>query len=140
LIRWAFCAYATGNYSLSRLHEELAAKGLTSRATPKRVARPVSRSALADLLKNRYYIGDVPFQGVQYQGDHEPLIDKDTFSRVQQVLTAHDTAGEKDRKHQPPLPQGHPLLRPLRITSADHPGPGQRRHLPLLLLRRPPTS
>ena len=99
LIRWAFCAYATGNYSLSRLHEELSDKGLTSRPTPRRPARPTTLSALGDMLKNRYYTGTVTYGGVEYQGKHEPLIDKDTFSRVQQVLRAHNTAGEKDREH-----------------------------------------
>jgi site-specific DNA recombinase len=99
LVRWAFVAYATGNYSLNRLHEELDDRGLRTRPTRQRPARMIVRSALATVLKNRYYIGTVRYRGVEYPGSHPPLIDKETFSRVQQVLSAHTSSTERDRKH-----------------------------------------
>jgi site-specific DNA recombinase len=40
LVRFAFEAYATGNYSLRQLHELLTEMGLTARPTPKRPAGP----------------------------------------------------------------------------------------------------
>jgi site-specific DNA recombinase len=98
LITWAFTAYATGNYSLERLLRELTERGLTSRDS-RNFGRPIKRSALASLLKSPYYVGVVRYRGVEYEGRHQPLIDKETFSRVQQILKAHEAAGEKDRKH-----------------------------------------
>ena len=51
------------------------------------------------MLANRYYIGTVRYAGVDYDGRHEPLIDRETFTRVGAVLAAHNHAAEKDRKH-----------------------------------------
>jgi site-specific DNA recombinase len=98
-VRWAFAAYSSGAYTLDTLHAALAERGLTTRPTPTRPARPVSRSQLAALLANPYYVGTVRYAGVDYDGRHEPLIDRDTFARVAAVLAAHNHAAEKDRKH-----------------------------------------
>lgn len=35
------------------------------------------------ILKNRLYIGKIKYKGVEYDGVHEPIIDIDTFERVQ---------------------------------------------------------
>jgi DNA invertase Pin-like site-specific DNA recombinase len=98
-IRWAFAAYASGAYTLDTLHAALKQRGLRTRPTPKQPARPVSRTQLARLLRNKYYVKIVTYAGVEREGRHEPLIDKDTFSQVQRVLDAHTQAGERDRKH-----------------------------------------
>lgn len=99
LVRWAFEAYATGQYTLEVLLDELTKKGLRSRETPKRPSQPITRSALAKMLHNPYYIGTVRYRGVEYQGRHQPLVSPELFARVQQMLEAHDQAGERDRKH-----------------------------------------
>jgi hypothetical protein len=70
-----------------------------TRPTAKRPARPLSRTQIARMLSNRYYVGKVVYGGAEHDGRHEALIDGDTFSRVQAVLSAHAQAGEKDRKH-----------------------------------------
>jgi site-specific DNA recombinase len=98
-VRFAFAAYASGAYTLDTLQATLTERGLTTRATQTRAPRPLSRSQLAALLANPYYIGTVRYAGVEYDGRHEPLIDKHTFQRVQAVLAAHNHAQEKDRKH-----------------------------------------
>ena len=98
-LAWAFTAYATGGYTLDTLHAALLDRGLVKRQTRKYAATPVSRSHLARILANPYYAGTVRYGGIEYDGKHDPLIDKDTFSRVQMVLKAHGSAGEKDRKH-----------------------------------------
>ena len=41
---------------------------------------------LAHLLKNRFYIGDVVFQGETHQGEHQPILDRDLFDAVQAKL------------------------------------------------------
>jgi len=98
-VRFAFAAYASGAYTLDTLEATLAERGLTTRPTPTRPPKPLSRSQLAALLANPYYIGTVRYAGIRYDGRHQPLIDRSTFSRVQSVLEAHNHAGEKDRKH-----------------------------------------
>ena len=100
LIRWAFETYATGEWSLSMLLEELNERGLRTRATRKFVPRPVVSSTLHDLLRNPYYIGKVVYRGVTYEGTHEQFIPKDTWDRVQTVLQAHNTAGDRQRTHE----------------------------------------
>lgn len=99
LVRLAFQLYGTGNYSLSELADELAVLGLTTRPTPKRLAKPLSVGLLSRVLHNRYYVGTVTYKGAEYQGRHQPLIDQELFDRVQAVLLAHDLSGEKHRIH-----------------------------------------
>ncbi len=96
---WAFKTYATGEWTTRTLHSEVTKRGLLSKPTPKRPSRPMALSAFNDMLKNPYYIGVVRYRGVDYDGKHEPLIDKQTFDEVQRQLEAHNFAGEKQRVH-----------------------------------------
>ena len=98
-IRWAFAAYASGAYTLDTLLAALTERGLRTRPTKKRAAMPLSRSRLAVILQNPYYVGIVRYAGIEYEGRHERLIDERTFIRAKAVLAAHSSAAEKDRKH-----------------------------------------
>src|SRR6185369_12625803 len=44
--------------------------------------------ALAYLLKNRFYIGEVVYRGEVHRGDHTPILDHALFEAVQQKLSA----------------------------------------------------
>lgn len=99
LVRWAFEAYATGEWTLRQLLQELTDCGFTSRPGPKTPSRPITLGALAAMLANPYYIGRVTFRGANYPGKHPALIDIALFDRVQDVLLAHNYAGEKQRVH-----------------------------------------
>jgi site-specific DNA recombinase len=99
LIRWAFEAYATGEWTLRQLLEEMTERGLTTRPGPHTPSKKPSLNGLAKLLANRYYIGEVVYCGVHYPGKHTPLIDGDLFDQVQSVLSAHNYAGEKQQVH-----------------------------------------
>jgi site-specific DNA recombinase len=99
LVRWAFEAYATGDYTLTQLADELRVRGLMHRPTAQRVARPVTFNKLHQILRNRYYLGLVSWRGVEYPGKHPALVDAATFEAVQAVLTAHRLAGERSQKH-----------------------------------------
>lgn len=98
-IQWAFTAYASGGYTLDTLCSALERRGLVTRPTPTKPPRPVSRSSLANLLGNPYYVGTIRYGGVEYEGRHERLVDGDTFARVQAIRAAHDNAKERERKH-----------------------------------------
>jgi DNA invertase Pin-like site-specific DNA recombinase len=98
-VRWGFTAYASGAYTLDTLQDALTDRGLLTRPTPTRPAKPLSRSQLAVMLANPYYIGIVRYAGVEYDGNHEPLVDRATFQRARAVRDAHGHAEERDRKH-----------------------------------------
>ena len=98
LVRLAFTEYATGSWTVRQLAEHLNNRGLTIPPTARRPTNPVSVRLLQTLLRNPYYKGVISFQGVEYAGAHEPLVDAATWQTVQDILTAH-TNGERQRTH-----------------------------------------
>ncbi len=101
LITELFRLYATGDYSLSELEPIMEVRGLRSR--PRRWGDPEKPLRVNDLqrvLRDRYYIGQVVYQGKTYGGRHEPLVDLVTFEKVQEVLDAKRKSGERSWKHQ----------------------------------------
>ena len=99
IVKWAFEAYATGNYSTAMLREALIDRGLTTPPTPKRPARPPALSTVQKMLSNPYYKGSVSFRGATYDGIHEPLVGPEVWYRVQSVLGAKQVSGEKTQTH-----------------------------------------
>lgn len=53
-------------------------KHFTNRYSSYRTAKQIGV-----ILKNRIYIGKIKYKGVEYDGIHEPIIDIDTFEKVQ---------------------------------------------------------
>ena len=98
LVRLAFTEYATGNWTVRQLAEHLNNRGLTIPPTARKPTNPVSVRLLQTLLRNPYYKGVISFQGVEYAGAHEPLVDAVTWQTVQDILTAHAN-GERQRMH-----------------------------------------
>lgn len=98
-MQWAFEAYATGEWTIRRLSDELARRGLVSVPGPNRTSKPLSFSNVHRLLMHPYYMGVVRYRGKVYAGRHEPLVSEETWSRVQAVLRAQNLSGEKKRKH-----------------------------------------
>lgn len=99
LMRWAIEAYATGEWTIIGLCKELKARGLTTVPTAKRPAKAISVSQLHRFLRNSYYIGKVNYNGVEYDGRHEPLIALDTWRAVRDVLDSRSRKDEKQRTH-----------------------------------------
>ena len=98
LITQAFTEYATDRWTLSTLTDHLTAQGLTTVPTPNRPSHPLGHNKLLAILRNPYYRGIVTYQGIQYPGKHQPLIDDATWNRVQTVLNQH-RHGERQRIH-----------------------------------------
>ena len=94
-VRWAFQQYALGEWSDRDIQEALADRGLRTKPTRKRPSCELSRSRVAGMLGNPYYVGIVRFRGASYPGTHEPLIAADLFDRVQEIRRAHDVAGTR---------------------------------------------
>ncbi len=98
-VRMAFELYATGNYSFPELREALTDAGLRTRGNRRHAPGPVSIHTIGKLFRDRYYLGYITHDGVEYPGRHEPLIDQDLFDRVQKVLYADRNAGTRQRHH-----------------------------------------
>lgn len=98
LIRKAFDLYATGEWTTDSLAEHLAARGLTTRPTPKRPAKPVTAKIIGATLTNPYYRGIVTWKGAEHPGNHEPLVDDGTWFKVQSVMASR-RHGEYNRVH-----------------------------------------
>lgn len=98
LIKLAFEECATGNWSLASITDYLNALGLTTRSTPKIASKEVGRSTIESILKNSYYAGVIRYDGVEYDGAHEVLVDLETFNKVQSILASH-VNGERVREY-----------------------------------------
>jgi DNA invertase Pin-like site-specific DNA recombinase len=98
LIRLAFTEYATGQWTTKRLAAHLHDRGLTTVPTARKPAKAVSGAQLHRMLRHPYYKGVISFQGVEYPGAHEPLVDEETWGQVQAVLDSH-RFGERERQH-----------------------------------------
>ncbi len=86
LVKKMFEYYAAGNYSLERLVGIMYEEGLRTRMGNKLV-----RSMMARLLSHPFYYGKICWNGEIYEGKHEPLISKELFGKVQNVLKGKAT-------------------------------------------------
>ncbi len=99
LVQLAFELYATGEFTLDHLLDELAKRGLTNRARRNHSSRPLSVHGIQQLLTNKLYSGIVCWNGVESQGTHEPLVPMDLFTQVQDVMATRAGGGTRERKH-----------------------------------------
>ncbi|MGN6588654.1 MAG: recombinase family protein, partial [Solirubrobacterales bacterium] len=97
-MQYAFQAFATGEWTLRGLVEELYERGLRSNPGG-RAPGKVGRSALHRLLRDPYYKGVVVWQGVEYEGTHPPLVSDELFDRVQQVLDGRSEGRDYSWRH-----------------------------------------
>jgi DNA invertase Pin-like site-specific DNA recombinase len=94
LIRQAFELYSTGDYTIDRLGDLMGSLGLTNRRD-----RPLSRPQYHRLLSNPLYYGVIFYSGESHEGQHEAIVSKKLFDRVQAVIH------EKSKPKAPKLKQ-----------------------------------
>ena len=99
LVRLAFELYASGEYTQEALLEEMRSRGLTNRGRKDYPVMPITPHGLTWLLTNKFYLGLVEWQGVEYKGLHEPLIDSRTFFKVQEMFAHRAGDGVREVKH-----------------------------------------
>lgn len=64
------------------LARETAARGVV-----KKRGLPVDKKYLYRLLNNRVYLGEAVHEGVAYPGEHDAVVDRETWDRVHAILT-----------------------------------------------------
>lgn len=96
LIKTAFELYSTGNYGLRKLSLEMNQRGLAGKN-----GQALSLNGISKLLRNLFYIGIIHIKttGEYHVGKHQPIIKKDLFEKVQQVLRRRTTRSNPE----PPL-------------------------------------
>ncbi|MDD4939102.1 MAG: recombinase family protein, partial [Candidatus Omnitrophica bacterium] len=82
LVKKLYALCAEGRYSLLELRKLATAFGLVS----KRQKKPLSFSNVHRILTNPFYYGLFLYKGEIFQGTHSPIIDKDLFDKVQEVI------------------------------------------------------
>jgi len=106
IVRRIFETYAQGNLGIQRIAYMLTADGLKTRAYDKKGGREWTKGTLQSLLKNRTYIGEMPYQAfvkgsdgrrvtsrknrTWSQGTHEPIISLELFERCEAIMKANE--------------------------------------------------
>lgn len=83
LILLAFQLYASGNYSLPRLLDEMCARGLRNR-----VGGRISLNGISTILNNPFYTGVIRIKktGEFFPGKHQPILNSKLFEMVKCIL------------------------------------------------------
>lgn len=99
-VRQAFELYASQQFSLRGLVNELERRGLRNRH-----GKPVTKYGVENILKNRFYYGTIYLKrtNLMYSGIHEPIITKALFDRVQAL--------KEDRHHKKHVVHNHQYRR-----------------------------
>jgi site-specific DNA recombinase len=95
LIHRLFESYATGALSLREAAKNVRAAGLVHRKS----GAPVPVSTVHAILRNRLYAGAFEWRGRLYSGTHEPLVSRELWERVQEVLDGRHTKKHRRVKH-----------------------------------------
>ena len=82
LVQKLYALCAEGRYTLDELKKLATASGLVS----KRYKRPLVVSNVHRILTNAFYYGVFFYKGELFPGAHEPIITKDLYDKVQDVL------------------------------------------------------
>ena len=82
--------------SLNLLMADLRQQGIVTKVRTLKTGEtvggiPFTRGPLAHLLRNRFYIGEVPFKGEVLDGEQPRILDRDLFDAVQAKLSEQTT-------------------------------------------------
>ncbi len=86
LVRKMFELYATREYSIKRLTEEMFKEGLRNDN-----GNRVTKSRIHEYLNDPFYIGKNRWKEIEYPGSQEPLIEEPTFDNIQSILRSKTT-------------------------------------------------
>jgi DNA invertase Pin-like site-specific DNA recombinase len=108
--------------SVTLLVRELQAKGARTK-----LGKPFDKGILYKLLHNRIYVGEAVHKGVSHPGEHEAIVDRVTFERVQAVLATNGRQrAATSRRQTPALLKGLLFSESGRSMTPTHTRKGQR--------------
>jgi len=91
-VRLAFREFATGQYTLIEWANKAFELGITSEAGKKMFG-----SAWQRIFRSKFYLGKFDWKGEEIIGDHVAIIAQSDFDKVNDLLTANDSGGTKNR-------------------------------------------
>ncbi|MBK9968422.1 MAG: recombinase family protein [Holophagales bacterium] len=99
IVRELFRLAASGSYSLAALARTARdGWGLTlPKRRPNTTAKGLGVTTVDHILKNPFYYGAMRVKGQLYAGTHSPLVTKDLFDRVQEIVAARRTKAERPK-------------------------------------------
>jgi DNA invertase Pin-like site-specific DNA recombinase len=93
-VRYIFARYLELGSTL-KLVDDLAAKGIKTRQRTYSCGRKIGNvhfgpGPLGHLLKNQVYIGKTKHKNAVYDGEHAPVVDLETFEKVQALIASNN--------------------------------------------------
>ena len=88
--------------SVRRLRDDLDRQGIVSKRRKGKSGHHtgglnLTHGPLVHMLKNRTYLGETGHNGEWFTGEHEPIVDKETFDQVQELMKTNSTARRHKR-------------------------------------------
>ena len=87
--------YVAGGMALRDLAKKARAEGFSYRKSGK----PIPTSTVHKILRNPLYMGEFEWGGRIYQGNHQPLVSRDLWQRVQDMLDGRNASKHRRVKH-----------------------------------------
>jgi hypothetical protein len=112
LLQKAWQEYATGAYTKSEILRLLSARGARTKG-----GAPISKQSIDNMLRDPFYAGIIrdPWSGEEHLGQHMPLVDRETFARIQEVITRRNRSIRHER-----LRPEFPLRVFARCSNCEH--------------------
>jgi site-specific DNA recombinase len=90
IVRKMFGLFLTGRYSVAEIERMAKVNlGLRTRGTSKHPPKPISKTAVFNILDNTFYTGEFEWprgSGNWYIGKHKPMITMEEYNQVQRLL------------------------------------------------------
>jgi site-specific DNA recombinase len=93
LLQGIWHAFATGSYTKAEILRIATSRGLRTRA-----GVPLTKQSLDNMLGDSFYAGVIkdPWSGEEFTGGHVPLVSREVFTKVQQVVSRRANAGRHE--------------------------------------------
>ncbi len=85
LLRHGWDLLLSGKYTVKAIHAELAGRGLSARSR-RGSSGAISCSRLRYIFRDRFYTGEIRFQGKSFPGRHQPMVSRAEFDEAQSYL------------------------------------------------------
>jgi DNA invertase Pin-like site-specific DNA recombinase len=84
LLQQAWRDLATGSFTKAEVRRMLTSRGMRTK-----MGKPLAPQSIDGIFRDLFYAGVVrdPWSGEEHMGQHIPMIDRDTFAKVQQILS-----------------------------------------------------
>jgi DNA invertase Pin-like site-specific DNA recombinase len=100
LLQKVWKEFATGEYTKSEIQRLMTSWGVQAQG-----GEPISHQSLDNLFRNNFYAGILvdPWSGEEHEGKHIPMVTREDFARVQQILSRRNRS-LRHQKHRPEFP------------------------------------